>query len=254
MDKKYNIFYLAETQCNTKICQYLSLDNFLTHLKRRQYYIRRKNLFEDVNEKTLPMKLLFKPTVAFPNKTLSTEEKNSLIKSIKAQSEKLTQYKELSNCFVSSWTLNTDYNYLMWDTYASRFGVCIISTIFNVIASFRNKDFQEYNVYSAPIYYREPTYCDEPGDLVFVKRPLYRMESELRFLFKPKNKEISSKENIWFPYDPEVMIDEVILSPYWSSSTSLFIKECLENKFGLKVKTSNEVKHTNLLKIPILTL
>ena len=105
MYKKYNIFNLAENQGDVKICQYLSLNNFLTHLKRQQYYIRRKNLLWDVNEKILPMKLLFKPIEAI--QTLSPEERISLITSVKVQSEKLTQYKDLSNCFDSCWTLNT---------------------------------------------------------------------------------------------------------------------------------------------------
>ena len=128
MDKKYNIFNLAEDQGNAKICHYLSLNNFLTHLKRQQIYVRRKNLFDDVNEKALPIKLLFRPIAA--TKTLSPEERCSLITSVKVQSEKLTQYKDLSNCFVSCWTLNTDYNNFMWDTYASKYGVCVISKIF----------------------------------------------------------------------------------------------------------------------------
>ena len=236
MDKKYNIFNLAEDQGNAKICQYLSLNNFLTHLKRQQFYVRRKNLFDDVNEKALPMKLLFKPIEA--NRTLSSEERISLITSVKVQSEKLTQYGDFSNCFVSCWTLNTDCNNLMWETYASKYGVCVISTIFDVIASFRNKDFQEYDVYSAPVFYQEPSYDDEPEDLMFIKRPLYRMESELRFLFRLKNKEVSSKENIWLSYDPKVMIDDVILSPFWSSQAASFIKTCIEEQFGIRVTCS----------------
>lgn len=236
MNEKYNVFYLSKDQSDTMICQYLSLNNFITHLHRQQYYVRRKSLFEDINEKALPMKLLFKPTLAIHDTELSSEEKNYLSKSVEEQSEKLTQYSDVSKSFVSCWTLKIKPDNFMWETYASKFGVCVISTIFNVVASFKNKDFQEYKVYCAPVTYKEPSYNDEPDELSFVKRPLYKSEAELRFLFEPKNKEFLSKENIWLPYEPNVMIDEVVLSPYWSSSTANFLISSVKDIFGLTVR------------------
>lgn len=236
MDKRSNIFYLSTEQDNTKICQYLSLNNFISHLMRNKYYIRRKNLFKDVNERTLPLKFLFIPTEALSD-TDANVTQTSQISNLK-QSEKLKNYKELSNCFVSCWTKEVSQNSLMWESYAHKYGVCITSTIFNFIASFKDTEFQNYDTYCAPVSYRHIDFIDTPEDLLFVKDPLYRIESEIRFLFFPKEKSATNHSNIWLHYDYNLMIDEVILSPFFSSDTASFIKNCLEKQFNLNVKHS----------------
>lgn len=225
-----NKFYLREGLNDIKICQYLSLDNFLNQLISSKYYVRRKNMFEDVNEKTLPIDFLFVPT------EVNVNQKNHSKDLFDRQIQKFTRFKDLSKCFVSCWTKYTSSDYFMWKTYASTYGVCIISSINNFIASFDNNCFENYETYASDVIYRNFNYADEPEDLLFVKKPLYRSEEEIRFIFLPNEDSTKNRSYILLPYKYNVMIDEVLLSPFWASTTAQFLKDGLENKFDLKVK------------------
>ncbi|MDE5849928.1 MAG: hypothetical protein K2H38_07285 [Muribaculaceae bacterium] len=225
-----NKFYLRKGLDDIKICQYLSLDNFLKQLIGGKYYVRRKNMFEDVTEKTLPIDFLFVPS------EVNTNQKNQSKDLLDRQIQKFNRFKELSKSFVSCWTKDISSDYFMWKTYASTYGVCIMSTIKNFIASFDNRCFVNYETYVSDVIYRNFSYADEPDDLLFVKNPLYRSEQEIRFIFLPNEDSPQNKYNILLPYNYDVMIDEVRLSPFWASATSKFLKDILENKFGLKVK------------------
>ena len=225
-----NKFYLREGLDNIKICQYLSLENFLNQLMTGKYYVRRKDLFEDINERSLPINFLFVPTGVDSNQELHVKDL------LNQQKIKFDRFKELSKSFVSCWTKDTLSNYFMWKVYASTYGVRIMSSIKKVIASFDNHIFKNYETYVSDVLYRKFHYNDKPEDSLFVKDPLYRMEQEIRFIFLPKDESEKTEDNILLSYKYEVMIDEVLLSPFLSSAASTFIKDSLTNMFGLKVR------------------
>ena len=228
--KDYNLFYLFRNQQNVKICQYLSLEYFITHLTRGEYFIQRKNLFNDANEKKLPLSLMFAPTLA----NAPCSEKNTEI--IEKQIEKYELYKEVSNSsFVSSWTLAAPDNYLMWKSYAPNYGVCVVSCIEDFIASFNHQRINDYEIYCAPIDYRNYKFTDTPEDMLFIKSVSYKDESELRFLFSPKNETMKNERNIWVPYQYQIMIDKVILSPFLSPQIVGFLSASLREKFSIEV-------------------
>ena len=172
-----NKFYLREGLDNIKICQYLSIENFLSQLMTGKYYVRRKDLFEDINERSLPIIFLFVPTVADSNQELHVKEL------LDHQTIKFDRFKELSKSFVPCWTKDISSNYFMWKVYASTYGVRIRSSINNVIESFDNHNFKNYETYVSDVSYCKFHYNDEVEDALFIKDPLYRMEQEIRFIF-----------------------------------------------------------------------
>ncbi|MBD5424976.1 MAG: hypothetical protein HDR45_02115 [Bacteroides sp.] len=228
-----NLFYLAERSLDTRICQYLSLDNFIAQLSRREYYISRKGEFEDANEAQLPKSQRFLPTLAC---TIPDKKTRELIQTY---DKKVERYYNLSNSFVSCWSTNDNEDYLMWKNYASTIGVCVVSTVGNFIASFKNNEFSRYNVFAAPVSYRSVKRDDSLLDMVFIKSEHYVGESEWRFLFTPKNSETSKRHNIWLPFDYNVLIDSVILSPFIQKETSRFLIDNLKDKFNIMVESSS---------------
>lgn len=232
MEAVLNKFYLKKgLKPYTRICQFISLNNFLNQLMLGKYYIRRKDLFEDVNERTLPTNLLFIPTLA--NSPQSVNSRDLLDN----QTQEFNRFKDLSKSFVSSWTLCDTPQDFMWKIYASSYGVCIVSTIDNFIASFDFGNFKEYEVYCADIEYRKPHYNDKADDLLFVKHPSYASEQELRFLFLPGDTD-EERPNLWLPYNCQVMLDQIILSPFLHPQSARFLKACLEEKYCIKTRTS----------------
>ena len=229
-----NVFHLKKGIDNqTTICQYLSLDKLLKQILECEYYIKRKDGFSDCNEKLPVKEYLFYP---LPAGSQPSDKSTNLIEK---QMQKAIKYTELSKSFVSCWTKNNVENYLMWKSYTPHpFGVCIVSSIYNFLASFQNQAFSQYNVYCAEIEYGNYNISDEPDDMLFKKANFFRDEQEIRFLFSPKDEKIREKTNIWIPYNYETMIDEIIISPFLSDKITNFLLEILKNKFKLKAKCS----------------
>ena len=229
MEPLFNKLYVGTDLENITICQYIPLDYFINQLISGKYYVRRKDLFDDVNERTLPVNFLFVPTEVNVSHII-----NSRIL-YDRQQDKYNKYKELSKVFVSSWTMDVLSNHFMWKTYASTYGVCIFSSIENFIASFDSILVNNYDVHVSAVNYRNYNYTDTAEESLFIKKPLYRNEKEIRFIFAPKEFDEKSKDNILLPYKYSVMIDKVVLSPFWSYNTARFLKTCFEVNFGLRV-------------------
>lgn len=239
MDKTDRNFYLAKGQENVEIRQYMSLDNLIAQLASGNYYVKKKKRFEDANEASMPMHLCFLPTVA--NKPLCDADWQRDAE----QKEKYETYKNLSEHYVSCWTKETKENILMWRCYAPKHGVCIKSTINNFIASFDSEAFNRYETYCAPITYKKFDYTDGPFDALFMKDPVYESESEIRFVFIPKDIDgdaVSRNERIYLTVNHDVMIDEVILSPYLSPITAEALKSYLKKQFSIKEVTHSRIK------------
>lgn len=216
---------------NVKIYHYLSLDYFLVQLIQSKFYVKRKNLFEDINESHLPINLLFYPTQPF------NKPKDFDIRKINEQFSHYEYYKDLSKNFVSSWTLSYD-DYLMWKVYAKECGVCIASTPDQFLSSLDLDKIGDYNIDYGPVTYKPYTYTDPAEEQLFQKIPLYRSEREFRFIFKANDPKEYEKKSIYIPCDFKKMNCKIFLSPFFSMHTSKFLKETLKFNFGLQVEFS----------------
>ena len=225
-----------------EIYHYLNLDYFLEQLSRSEFYVGRKDLFfYDITEARLPLNQLFLSTEA--NRPLSSSDKLNIEQNYK----KYEAYKEYSKSFVSSWTIGSKDDYLMWNVYAKKYGVCIVSTIKDYIRSLNQQYLCNYDIKYNKITYKNYYFTDQIEDLLFQKLPLYSSEKEFRFIFTPKDEKDKEKSNIWIPFDHKMMIKEVVLSPFFSIQNSKFLKEVFKERFGLEVTTSKNgslVHHT----------
>ena len=230
---------LSGSTCNDlrdqEIYHYLNIDYFLEQLYRGEFYVGRKDLFNDITEARLPLDQLFLPTEA--NRPLSSSDKFNIEQNYK----KYEAYKEYSKSFVSCWTVNRKDDYLMWNVYAKQYGVCIVSTVHDFIRSLNQDRLQNYNLKYNKVAYRRYSFSDPLDKLLFQKLPLYSSEKEFRFIFTPKDDKDKEKRHIWIPFDCKVMIKEVVLSPFFSINTTKFLKEIIKERFGLKVITSKDV-------------
>lgn len=232
MDRTTNEFFIPKQLKVNSICQYLPLAKLITQLTLGKYAIRRKSCFEDVNEKKRNIKLAFLPIEAGVIPDDDTRMR------ILYQLNSMKEYETLSQYFASCWSMNTGESFHMWKCYGGDYGVCIVSSVNNVIASFHHEEFSRYKTYCAPISYRNQDFTDTPEDSCFIKGPEYKSENELRFFFVPKVKDDMGGELIWIPYDYKVMIDKVILSPFISRNMFGAFSAFLKSAFGLEVVRS----------------
>lgn len=235
MDKTDRNFYLAKGQENIEIRQYMSLDNLIAQLASGNYYVKKKKRFEDANEASMPIKYAF--GIAEACRPLRPADH----KMDAEQRERFNRFKEYCENFVSCWTTEPNENIFMWKCYAPDHGVCIKSKINKFLKSFDARCWEDYRVEWKPVQYRQFDFQFDPKETIFIKDPAYKFESEMRFLFIPRNMDEDEKHrrrHILLPVNHKVMIDEVILSPYMSKDTAKVLKSYIEKELECKVTHS----------------
>lgn len=227
---------------NSMICRYLDFDNFLQILDGK-FYVSAKSRFTDKYDagKFIPKCYLFSIVPASGTPKLIPFEEERL-KNLRDNVNRSRKY--LASC----WTKVED-DYLMWKTYTSgNCGVCVVSTINNVVASFATLN--GYNAYCSKMFYDGFSYNDEPLDYLFSKSKGYSSEHEVRFYFIDEDKETSNAEtdNIGkdfelFEVSPSVMIDRVIISPFIRGGSFELLKRILEKEYPF---LDGKIKHSQI--------
>ena len=216
---------------NMTIRQYLKLDYLIQLLETRSYYVKRKRLFEDKREVSLPLKSLFhmQPVGIDTNANRAVNNTDETLR-------KFRRYKESGNYLTSCWTERVGESALMWKNFVDNQGVCIKTTINNFVASFKNDVFEiccgrmSYNGYYAGQDFEEA---------LFSKDRAFAEEREIRFYFTQENeKESMPDEGVSMPVDPKVLIDEIILSPYIKPIEVERLKRDLSEKYDIQVLPS----------------
>lgn len=226
----YPLHLNVKDDIGMKICRYMDFDSFLQVLNG-QFYVSVKRNFSDKYDAgvKVPRYYLFQivpasePGIVIP----AEEERLNVLRDGAKQS---------GGYLASCWTTAAD-DILMWKAYTlGRCGVCIVSTIYNVVASF--KSLKGHNVYCSRMYYDEFSYNDTPTDYLFTKTKSYASEHEVRFYFlgddidsQDKNKKDERKGSEWFDVSPDVMIDRIILSPYMRGNSFGLLKQLLEKEY-----------------------
>lgn len=213
---------------NTKIYRYMDFDCFLQILDK-QFYVSTKKQFADCYDagKKIPINDISK------NFLMVCGEKQTNLKQYTV-SEISEAFKNSQNYLASCWTLSKD-NILMWQAYThGNCGICIESTIGNVIASLDSKSINPYLICCSPMYYNGYSNLTEVEEILFKKLNIYRGEDEIRFYFlsgkvKSNTKDLDAiaKNNV-FKIKPEVLIDNVFLSPFMRGNSAKLLKGNLE--------------------------
>lgn len=220
-----NYYYLLKGwEGNIAIYQYMDLDYLLSLFESKQYFVNRKCHFEDRGESVLPPKSLF----GF-NAYGSLLDEEITQKKIREISNKLDSYRKSVYWLTSCWTKDNAESLLMWKNYTTKMGVRIKSNINNFVASINTDDFK---IVCGHIAY--DGYTLKPfEECIFSKAKYYKDEREVRFYFIPNDDRNYSHEGVDIPFDPQTLIEGIVLSPYIKRSAAQKIAELIRTEYGI---------------------
>lgn len=232
--KRLNGYYyrLEDGNNDKSICQYMRLDYLIQFLETGNYFVKRRKNFQDANE-------------AYENKKLAfgysaVGEQNSLLSPVQ---ERLIPYMNIVNCPTSCWSMNSYESFLMWKSYSTEMGACIKTTIHNFISSIKidlSINNRDNKVLCGSMSYLNkimPSTIEE--DQLFNKDIVYAEEKEFRFYFILKSDKDKDTNGIHIPVDANVMIDEVLLSPFICKDAADKLARMLKCAYNIEVKQSN---------------
>jgi hypothetical protein len=213
---------------NTEIRQYMDLDYLLRLLETRSYYVKQKQEFPDKHESRLPLKAMFSLQSVEPGsyKGKPTDITESL--------ERIRKFTESGCMLTACWTERRGESALMWKNFTTKMGGCIKSTINNFVASFANDD---YDICCGRMSYTGVYAGQDFIESLFTKDKAFEEEKEIRFYFTPKNSTTTCNSTS-IPVIPDVMIDEIILSPYIEPRAREILRQIISEKYNLKVTSS----------------
>lgn len=261
---------------NTIICRYMDFDKFLPLLEGH-FYVPRKLNFPDSGESgKIPPKYWFGFSCVNDNRKIQSEK-------VSIQQEQRNKYLnslvESRLLLTSCWIIGEEEDYLMWNSYARKLGVCIRTTIADFMDSL-DYDKENYLPICSPMFYERLNYNEDFLESMFKKEPYYQSENEVRFYFVPKDiilgqsveefinvnvekilKETAKIEEKKFKeskinfsrYDlykifdikPE-FINSVILSPFILKGSEEIIKELLLSKYGNVFKSKKMIEKSRI--------
>lgn len=230
-----------EVNADTEICQYLDFDYLMSIILRGKYCVKQKSEFIDKRESDLFSKWMFPLRPARDYDGIDHSEMGS----VEEMNVKLKEFKNTGNYYTSCWTLDTTEKIFMWQTYASKLGVRIKTTIGDFIKSLKACDeFSRLECHK--IKYKNVTFYDDFETYLTTKDKAFEDEREVRFYFlnEMKKEECINHEEtkkIFIPVDYHKMIKSVIISPFVEGSTASWLCENLSKEFNLTSSIS-EIK------------
>ena len=228
-------FFRHKEGCNDlNICQYMRLDYLIKLLETKKYYIKRRRTFEDANESYRNNKL------AFPFQQVGNNSPQQV-----GSEKRIIPYSNIINCPTACWAKYEHENFLMWKSYSSEVGVCIKTTVHRFISSLDINlgiNENENKVLCGSMDYKQNVVPSTIEDCqLFVKDIVYENEEEYRFYFLlATDTSIKNEEKgIYVPVDINLMIDEILLSPFISKETADRIARMIKSDYDIDVKQSS---------------
>lgn len=212
----------------------MDLDYLLGLLESKQYFVNRKCHFEDKYESLLPLKSHF----GF-NSFGTIIDEGQIQKKCKEISNRLRSYSDSAYWLTSCWTKDQTESLLMWKNYTTKIGVRIKSNINNFVASF---DTDKYLIVCGHISYDGYT-SKTFEECIFSKERYYKDENEVRFYFLPNGESKKSSKGEYMSVLPNIMIDEIILSPYIHRKAAIKIAELLKREYGLSSVQRSKIEY-----------
>ena len=227
--EKLRFYQLMDgVDANTEIRQYMDLDYIFRLLETRSYFVKQKQDFPDKHESRLPLKAMFSLQYVEPGsyKGKSTDITESI--------ERIRKFTESGRMLTACWTERRGESALMWKNFTTKMGGCIKSTINRFVASFANDD---YDICCGKMLYTGVYAGQDFTESLFTKDKAFEEEKEIRFYFTPKNG-LPTNKGISIPILPDVMIKEIILSPYIEPMARDVLKQIISEKYEIIVTPS----------------
>lgn len=195
--------------------------------------------FQDFHESCLPLKSIFKPHL------IGNECNKSVMADTEEAHVRLKQFRESGTMLTACWTGHRGENALMWRNFTNKMGICIKSSIHNFIASI---DTDDYDICCGRMSYSGIHTDTEILDCLFTKDKAFADEDEIRFYFTPRcSQSDKTDKGVSIPVLPQVLIDEIILSPYIDTRACKVLADFINEKYNndkqnrFRVRTS-EIK------------
>ena len=224
------------------ICQYMDLDYLLRLLDTRTYFVKPKQSFQDFHESCLPLKSIFKPQL------IGRECDKSMLADTEESLVRLRQFRESGTMLTACWTEHRGENALMWRNFTNKMGICIKSSIHNFIASI---DTDDYDICCGRMSYTGIHTETEIVDCLFTKDKAFADEDEIRFYFTPRcSQSDKTDKGVSIPVLPQVLIDEIILSPYINVQACKVLIDFINEKYNIDKQNRFRVR-TSEIKIKL---
>lgn len=219
----------------------------LLQILGNKFFVSRKYAFSDKFDagKRIPLQFLYQLYVMDNGNAIPCKEKKY----------SLEEYYELvrksKNYLASCWTTNKD-DILMWNSYTqAHCGVCIESTIKQVLFSLQ--PLKDYFVYCSQMYYDGYEQLEAAEEYLFRKSSSYRHENEIRFYFLEDDIGSLLKENVerekmssmYLDVSPEDMILHLYFSPSIRGGSAKYLSDLLVKSFSFLQDRIVEFKFKN---------
>ena len=240
MERLRNFQLMDGVDSSLEIRQYMDLDYVLRLLETRSYFVKWKKCFQDRHESRLPIKAMFRiqPVGCGCNNGSNNENAIDIAKDL----DKIKKFTESGCMLTACWTERKGESALMWQNFTTKMGACIKSTIHNFIASFEGDD---YEIRCGRMSYTGISAGQDLLESLFTKDQAFKEEKEIRFYFIPKVSlaPCEKVKNAQIRVLPDVMIDEIMLSPYIDPKAQDILKQVISEKYNIKVTSSKmEIK------------
>lgn len=222
-------FYIdKKLSSNQKIFKYTTISNLLMLLGYRdgkgKLYITQRNNFSDRREKG---EFYDRKNHFYRFNVVNEKPSEQTLNSWKYRDK---QIKESCELYTSCWTCKEEEDFLMWKAYGGTdFGIRIGTTIEKVVQSV---DFSTFNIYCSKMRYGKEKPIYEVIDAMFYKTNYYKGEEELRFYLIEKEQDKERRNSMLFTVSPQIMIEEVILSPFAKIEMVEITQEFLLQKYS----------------------
>lgn len=223
------------------IYQYMQLDYLFDLLENKKYYAKRRYAFVDDNERTYRLSDDFNKC-----KISNTKDEKNTENSIIEDDEYHITFKESTEIPVSCWTKKQKESFMMWKVYGKEIGVRIKSTVINFIKSI-NEDISSNSnnkLLFGSIKYVENFVKNGEESIFLMKDAGYSDEKEFRFYLDFKNITDKNKgeDFIRINIDPEVMIKEIMFSPFISETAAKVFTKIIKERYKIKKVKQSKLK------------
>jgi hypothetical protein len=211
----------------------MTLEKFLDIVLNHRLFFTNATRFTDKNEGTLS-----ELTQKSLHKKFMREGKNSNDASFEVMTRQMNIENQKQTSYLNCWTIDHDESYALWKIYlsGSKSGIAIKTNVKKLIDSFTNPTYtDDYDIYLEKVVYED--FIGEPVDLLgalTTKRKCYKYETELRLILRKEttNDKLTGKTmtrlGITSHINPEILIDQIYLSPFAGKSFNKIIKQTLE--------------------------
>jgi len=212
------------------IWRYLTFEKFLdlVTLKEPRLFLCRLDKLQDAYEKSLSIN-----QIIWLDSIGCSDESKKIQKNLR------------ETIFINSWNISEYELYSLWKSYVSDhiYGVAIKSTprkLKESINAIKSNCSREDIIYIDKVNYDSKSTEVNIHSIALKKEPFYTTEDELRIYTESKN------ENIFIPVDLNLLIDEIVISPFISKYAKFNFKNLIyyylkENKIETKTISFSQI-------------